>query len=185
MTGGVRVALLADTHGRVDERIVELVAQCDCAVHAGDIGAAAVLDALRPRGGVVLAVRGNNDVPDKWPAGEGDRLQGLPWEASLELPGGRLVAVHGDRAGPGRTRHAWLRRAYADARAVVYGHSHQLSCDQAQVPWVLNPGAAGGTRTFGGPSCLILHASDARWRVELRRFEPQARPRRSAGTDRR
>jgi hypothetical protein len=38
------------------------------------------------------------------------------------------------------------------------------------VPWVLNPGAAGRTRTYGGPSCLLLIAGETDWKVEVHRF---------------
>jgi uncharacterized protein len=170
----VRVALLADTHGVLDARIAGVVRECDHAVHAGDIGGAGVLAALRPAG-TVVAVRGNNDSPAKWPEDERGRLAKLPLEATLELPGGALVVVHGDRVLPARERHERLRRRYAHARAVVYGHTHRLLCDQRQWPWVLNPGAAGSARTFGGPSCLLLHAELATWRVEVVRFPPLRR----------
>jgi uncharacterized protein len=103
---------------------------------------------------------------------ERNRLQKLPLEATLELPGGPLVVVHGDRVLPARERHERLRRQHAQARAVVYGHTHRLLCDQREQPWVLNPGAAGRARTFGGPSCLVLHADLRTWRVEVMRFAP-------------
>ena len=170
----MRVAILADTHGVLDARVVEVVRECDCAVHAGDIGGASVLAALRPAG-TVVAVRGNNDTPAKWAEDERDRLEQLPLEATLELPGGTLVVVHGDRVLPARERHERLRRHYAQTRAVVYGHTHRLLCDQRERPWVLNPGAAGRARTFGGPSCLILHAELRTWRVEVVRFPPLKR----------
>jgi hypothetical protein len=35
---------------------------------------------------------------------------------------------------------------------------------------VLNPGAAGRTRTYGGPSCLLLIAGETDWKVEVHRF---------------
>ena len=165
----MRVAILADTHGVLDPRIAEIVRDCDCAVHAGDIGGASVLAALRPAG-TVLAVRGNNDSPAKWAEDERHSLETLPLKATLELPGGPLVVVHGDRVLPARERHERLRRHYSQARAVVYGHTHRLLCDQRERPWVLNPGAAGSARTFGGPSCLVLHAELRTWRVEVMRF---------------
>jgi len=165
------VAIVSDTHGVLDPRIAECVGRCDYAVHAGDIGAATVLEALRPRLAVV-AVTGNNDVASKWVEGQREVLAALPEEARLALPGGDLVAVHGHRAGAAVARHARLRRAYPDARAVVYGHSHRLSVDVDADPWVLNPGAAGRSRTYGGPSCLILRAAVRSWRVEVVRFDP-------------
>jgi hypothetical protein len=165
----VRVALLADTHGTLDGRIAAEVSRCDYAVHAGDVGNARVLADLRPRLDLV-AVRGNNDIPAKWPREDQTLLAALPATASLTLPGGTLVVVHGHRAGGVDQRHARLRKQFPEARAVVYGHSHRLVCDQDMQPWVLNPGAAGRARTFGGPSCLVLLAGSRVWRVEVRRF---------------
>lgn len=167
---GVRVLLIADTHGTVDGRIMQLAHGCDIVVHAGDIGRAAVLAAIAPRHGRVIAIRGNNDVAAKWPEEDAAALAALPAVATLDLPGGLLAVVHGDRAGGAARRHAWLRRRHPQARAVVYGHSHRLACDRTAVPWLLNPGAAGRSRTYGGPSCLLLHASLHAWRVELCRF---------------
>ncbi len=166
----MRVGIVSDTHGFLDPRIGELVTGCDLAVHAGDIGSAQILYELKPRGGKVIAVRGNNDTAQKWPEGDGAVLDALADDVSIELPGGRLVVVHGHRAGPLKRRHERLRNRYAGARAIVYGHSHRLVCDQNCRPWVLNPGAAGRGRTFGGPSCLVLHARAANWKVKVVRF---------------
>jgi predicted phosphodiesterase len=120
-------------------------------------------------------VRGNNDCPDKWPAGDRDRLAALPPTLEIELPGGLLAAVHGDRL-PARDRHLRLRRLFPRASAVVYGHSHRLVLDLDERPWVLNPGAGGRSRTFGGPSCLVLSAEPGGWTVRSLRFEPLPRP---------
>jgi len=166
----VRALLLADTHGVLDERIATLARECDIAVHAGDVGAAAVVDALQVGGAQVFAVRGNNDVPAKWSIDERTTLATLHDVVRVELPGGILVATHGDQFSPSK-RHARLRAAFPEAQAILYGHSHKLVIDDAEAPWVLNPGAAGRARTFGGPSCLLLHASASGWRIEARRFE--------------
>lgn len=168
----LRVALVSDTHGALDARIAEYVRHCDYAVHAGDVGNAAVLAALHPRLGKVFAVRGNNDVAAKWPPADGGVLAALPEQRVVELPGGVLAVTHGHRAGGPRERHARLRQQFPAARAVVYGHSHRLLCDLEGAIWVLNPGAAGGSRTFGGPSCLVLEVGQRRWQVEPVRFPP-------------
>jgi len=165
-----RVLLLADTHGVLDERIAALAGDCDVAVHAGDIGNAAVVKALGAGGARVIAVRGNNDVPSKWPRDDRRVLDGLEEIARIELPGGVLIATHGDHYAPS-TRHARLRAAFPDARAIVYGHSHRIVVDDATSPWILNPGAAGRARTYGGPSCLVLEASPHAWHIETLRFE--------------
>jgi hypothetical protein len=168
----LRVALLSDTHGFVDPRVLEEVRACDRIVHAGDVGAARVLDALTLGETPPVAVRGNNDTPARWPATDHPRLAALSVVAELALPGGMLVVVHGDWAGAPRERHPRLRRAYPTARVVVYGHSHRAVIDREFDPWVVNPGAAGRARTYGGPSYLCLTASPVEWLLELRRFPP-------------
>jgi uncharacterized protein len=163
-----RVLLVSDTHGALDDLILQAAATVDLIIHAGDLGSASVLEALEACAPVV-AVRGNNDSEEKvgldWRV-----LRRLPLRACVPLPGGTLAVEHGDRCRQGRTRHADLRRHWPHARAVVYGHSHRMAVDTEAEPWVLNPGAAGRTRTGGGPSCLILTAMEDRWMLEpLRR----------------
>ena len=170
----VRVAIVSDTHGELDPRIALRIHGCDHAVHAGDLGSRAVVRAMKPRCSKPLVVRGNNDVDRKWAPQERRYLNTLPTEACLDLPGGRLVVVHGDKAGRPKTRHQWLRNHYRDARLIVYGHSHHLCLDLDEQPWVVNPGAAGRSRTFGGPSFVILTAGVRKWRVESRRFPRMA-----------
>lgn len=166
----MRVLLLSDTHARLHEGILELAGTCELAVHGGDVGAAWILDALTgATGAPVAAVRGNNDTPAKW-HGPASRLAKLPTEADIGLPGGTLAVTHGD-AWPARNRHARLRRRYPSARGVLYGHSHRLCVDDGKAPIVINPGAAGRARTYGGPACLILEAGDTEWRFESRRFQ--------------
>ncbi|MGB5734289.1 MAG: metallophosphoesterase family protein, partial [Thiohalocapsa sp.] len=110
----IRVAILADTHGQLDPRIDDLVRGCDIAVHGGDIGNAGILARLQPRSGRVYAVRGNNDVPRKWPEHERGLLEQLPEQATVELPGGSLVIVHGHRTAAAG-RHKRLRHQHPQA----------------------------------------------------------------------
>ena len=166
----LKVALLSDTHGAIDPRVAEAIAGSDWVIHAGDIGNADILHQLAQLGDKVVAVRGNNDVPAKWPAQDHDILNALGNERRIALPGGELVVVHGHTLNPASKRHQRLRSRYADARAVVYGHSHRLVEDLAESPWILNPGAAGRARTHGGPSCLLLHIKSEQWSVEHHRF---------------
>lgn len=159
----VCAVLVSDTHGHLDPRIVRLIEDSDLAVHAGDVGSEDVLIALQ-RAPVSVVVGGNNDVPSQWTGPM------LPPEASIALPGGTLVVEHGHRRTPARDRHAILRRRHQTARAVLYGHSHQLTVDDDASPTIFNPGASGRVRTFGGPSCILLQVSAAVWTTEIRRF---------------
>lgn len=174
--GTLRIALLADTHGQVDSRVLDLVSDCDIAVHGGDIGSVAVLASLEPKLGRVYAVRGNNDVYRKWPAEERSLLERIPERATVELPGGVLVVEHSHRMAA-KGRHQRLRQRYPEARVIVYGHSHRFVADCDTRPWVLNPGAAGRSRTYGGPSCMVLEVAGDEWTLHEHRFPPLTRPR--------
>lgn len=175
MTGTVRVALLADTHGWLDPRIADIARGCDIVVHAGDIGAAGILETLADDQARVVAISGNNDTPRHWPAADRETLDGLPETATVDLPGGQLRIVHGHRL-PARTRHQRLRQQSPDATAIVLGHSHRRALECAHTPWILNPGAAGRSRAYGGPGCFVLNAAADQWSVETHVFDPLPRP---------
>ena len=168
----LRVALLADTHGFLDPRILSQLMGCDVAIHAGDVGNRGVLEAMQSAAKETYAVLGNNDVPAKWPAADLPWLEALPQEATISLPGGDIVVVHGHLAGAPRVRHDRLRQRYPEAKLVVYGHSHRRCIDKSAASWVVNPGAAGKARTYGGPSCIMLTVETDGWRLRTRRFEP-------------
>lgn len=159
----VSVAIISDTHGHLDPRIADLIRECDYAIHAGDICGENVLAAMQPKSAVVIAVTGNNDpycmseVP-------------LPETSELKLPGGTIRIEHGHVHGHQQPCHNSLRQTHPEARVIVYGHTHKMVQDKTGMPWVINPGAAGQTRTHGGPSCLILTANDADWNVQEFRF---------------
>lgn len=165
----VRVGIISDTHGKLDKRIIEVLDDCDIAVHAGDIMCGEILKTMKKTTDKVVAVRGNNDIPAIWQDEHHDALLKLDHEAVINLPGGDVVVLHGHQHGP-KPDHAILRRTYTRARMIIYGHSHKLVCDMDDSPWVVNPGAAGETRTHGGPSCLVLEAGDSGWDIKSLRF---------------
>ena len=156
----MRIALIADTHGALDARIAEAVKGVDVLVHAGDVGdgVVAAMASLSER---LVIVHGNND-----PEGSG-----WPERETLDLPGGELVVVHGHQW-PARTRHRKLREQFPQARAVVCGHSHRRVVDRETDPWVLNPGAAGRTRAYGGPGWIELTVGTRGWQVRASDLEP-------------
>ncbi len=168
----VRVAIIADTHGFLDARVAEQVSNCQIAVHAGDVGGTDILLALQPSESVT-AIRGNNDDADHWSETELDVLEKLPRETEVDLPGGKLKVVHGDDGGTLAQRHQRYRAKFSDYRGIVYGHSHRQLVDTSETPWLLNPGAAGRTRTYGGPGCLILTCRGDDWQIEPMRFPPR------------
>ncbi len=167
------VAIISDTHGLLDSRIADIIRQSDIAIHAGDIGDASILQAMQPKTGRVIAVAGNNDHPVLWPANQSETLETIPEIIEFDLPGGRVSIEHGDRHDSVSPDHQSLREAFPDSRLVVYGHTHKMIVDEQQLPWIANPGAAGNTRTHGGPSCLLLTVNDNDWEIESIRFKDQ------------
>jgi putative phosphoesterase len=103
---------------------------CDHIVHAGDIGSAAVLDALAALA-PVTAIRGNNDRAS-W-------TRGLPADATLEIDGTRIYIVHDLHTIDFDPR----RRGLA---AVIAGHSHRPTVAMRNGVLFLNPGSAGPRR---------------------------------------
>lgn len=166
----VTVALVSDTHGYIYPEVLSVVARCDMVVHAGDVCGRHILEALQQVNSHVVAVAGNNDVPERWPEADRDVVIQLPRIAELELPGGLLSVEHGHEHGWATPDLDGLRAAHPRSKMIVYGHTHHRMVDKSRDPWVVNPGAAGQVRNNGGPSCLVVHASSEHWEIEAFRF---------------
>jgi len=173
----VCVGILSDTHGYIHPGVLEQVNQCDAIVHAGDICGSHVLEQLKPLSGIVIAVRGNNDVRETWQEVGKYRLAELQEENHLDLPGGRLSVIHGHQYWGRDDPQAGILSHFPNSRAVVYGHSHFIQHDRINGRWLLNPGAAGKRLNRGAASCLILKTSRNDWHVKLHRFEDTERRR--------
>jgi len=168
----MKIVLISDTHGVVDKNIIKVIEDADLCLHAGDLGGALVVHQVAATGTPLIAVRGNNDITSKWPDDDQRLLRQLPFEQRIQLPGGDVYVEHGHKISPVQMRHQKLREKYPDAKAIIYGHSHRMVKDQHIKPWILNPGAAGRVRTFGGASCMILTiATNYRWNVKICRYE--------------
>jgi len=166
-----RIAIISDTHGHINPNIIHAIKGCDRIVHAGDICGAQVLSQLDDVCSHITAVTGNDDCESLWHESEASIINALPAIAEIELPGGTLAVEHGHRHGMHQPDHASLRASHSHARVIVYGHTHTLLIDDSETPWVINPGAAGETRTEDGASCLILTAvSQGEWNIDIIRF---------------
>lgn len=169
-----RIALISDTHGHINQNIIDVIKTCDRVIHAGDICGAHVLSQLEDVCTQITAVTGNNDAPGLWAEEETNIVSKIPAIAEIELPGGTLCIEHGHKHGMHQPKHDSLRASHPHARVIVYGHTHIMVIDDETTPWVVNPGAAGTTRTNGGPSCMILTAyADREWDIEMLRFDDE------------
>jgi putative phosphoesterase len=134
----VLLAVISDTHlprgARVlPEACVARLKAADLILHAGDLVTAEVLADLRALGPPVEAVHGNVDDPQV------RRL--LPSARLINAAGTRIAMVHD--GGPAAGRLERMRRRFADADAVVFGHSHipLHERDEASGFQIFNPGS--------------------------------------------
>lgn len=131
-----RIGLLSDTHGLLDERVLEHFLHVDEIWHAGDIGSTEVLELLRAHK-PVRAVRGNADGGDlRWMLRDVEQF---------DIEGLHVVLTH---IGVHSGRLTWEMGRIVDhtpTQLFVYGHSHILHVqyDKARKMLCLNPGAAG------------------------------------------
>ena len=130
MKGALRVSLLSDTHGLLRPEAMEFVRASDHIVHAGDIGDAGVLDALR-RVAPVTAVRGNNDF--------GPWAEKIAETELVKICGVSIYVLHD-------LKQLAVDPAAAGFHVVVSGHSHQPRIDERDGVLLVNPGSCGPRR---------------------------------------
>jgi putative phosphoesterase len=159
----LRAALLADTHmprgsRRLPEACVRIVAGCDLVIHAGDFTGEALHDEIAAIGPPLVAVHGNVDEPTL--------VKRLPQRVELELTGAVLGVIHD--AGPASGRLARMRRAFPDAAAVVFGHSHIPLHERDEAGFqIFNPGSPTERRRSPRHTMGVVEVARGQCRFEL------------------
>ena len=126
----MRVGLISDTHGLLRPQALAALAGCEHIIHAGDIGDAGILDALREVA-PLTAVRGNND--------------GGPWAAAIpeaqliQLGSARVYVLHD-------VALLDIDPVASGVHAIVAGHSHKPRAERRDGVLYVNPGSAGPRR---------------------------------------
>jgi putative phosphoesterase len=134
----LRIGLISDTHGLLRSEALTALDGVDRIIHAGDIGAGAILDRLGQIA-PVIAVRGNNDR-DAWAAA-------IPEMQTVEAGGIRVHVLHDVKKLDSAAAHG--------AAVVVSGHSHKPSVSVRDGVLFVNPGSA-GPRRFRLPVSVAL-----------------------------
>ena len=133
----MRAALLADTHmprgrRRLPEECVRIVAGADLVIHAGDFMREEAYEEIAAIGPPLVGVYGNVDAAPL--------RKRLPERVELELGDAVIGVIHD--AGPAKGRLARMRRAFPEADAVVFGHSHIPLQERADDGFqIFNPGS--------------------------------------------
>lgn len=132
----MRIGLMSDTHGFLDEAIFVHFAECDEIWHAGDFGPVDVLDRLK-KFKPVRGVYGNID---------GDQVRAeLPEELEWDCDGLRVYMKHIGGYPGGYERGVKQQLAQRRPKLFIAGHSHILRImrDQPLDMLHMNPGACG------------------------------------------
>jgi uncharacterized protein len=144
------VGVISDTHGLLRPQAVEALRGSDVIIHAGDVGGAAILEALRLLA-PTFAVRGNVDRGD---------CAALPATQLVEIGDASFFVLH-DIA------ELDLDPPTAGFAAVVFGHSHRPSIEERDGVVYLNPGSAGPRRFSLPVSVARITVNGARLRPEI------------------
>ena len=124
------VGVISDTHGLLRSEVLKVFSGVELILHAGDIGAAEVLEQLRSIAPVV-AVRGNNDKDD-W-------ARDIPETEVTQVEAVQVYMLHD-------LKEIDLSPAAAGFHVVVSGHSHKPSVENRGEVLFINPGSAGPRR---------------------------------------
>lgn len=150
----MRIGIISDTHGLLRPQAVDLLQGVAHIVHAGDIGAREVIEALE-KIAPVTAVRGNID--------SGEWADGYPGTAVLELAGRSIHVLHD-------VKDLDLDPSAQGFDVVVSGHSHQPALRTAGGVLYLNPGSAGPRRFKLPVSLATLELGRGAIRPQLHRI---------------
>ena len=127
---GLLVGLVSDTHRLLRDEACEALAGVDVILHAGDIGAPEVIEALA-KIAPTYAIRGNIDVAP-W-------AQTLPESASIKLGAIDVFMLH-------NVKELDFEPAQAGYAVVMSGHSHKPGIEKRDGILFINPGSIGPRR---------------------------------------
>jgi uncharacterized protein len=146
-----KVGVISDTHGLLRPEAIDALRGSELIVHAGDVGNADVLEALRAIA-PTIAVRGNVDTAE-WAAT-------LPATEVVEVGRVHLYVLHDIST-------LDLDPNAAGFAVVIFGHSHRPSAELRSNVLYLNPGSA-GPRRFSLPIAVArLQVAGARVSHEI------------------
>lgn len=149
-----RIGVISDTHGFLDDQVLELFAAVDHVLHAGDVGPRSLLrqlEALAP----VTAVLGNTDGPI-----------GLPLTEVVQLAGLNFLLHH--IVNPLELGEDLRERlAREKPHAVVFGHTHRPFCRTVADVLFFNPGYSGRPKLGQERSVAIFECDGGQIRPQI------------------
>jgi uncharacterized protein len=140
-----KIFVLADTHNRLPQKIIDLAQGADEIWHLGDVCAERIWDELRAIGPRVTVVRGNCD-------------SNLEWPLVVDLVRGGLRF---------RLQHIPPERPPDDVDVVLHGHTHVPRNERRGGVLFLNPGCVTRPNQGAPASVAWLEIAEAKvnWRL--------------------
>jgi putative phosphoesterase len=140
-----RIFVLADTHNKLSQKIIDLARDADEIWHLGDVCAERILDELRAIAPPVTVVRGNCDSNFDWPL-------------VVDLVRGGLRF---------RLQHIPPERVPQNVDVVLHGHTHVPRNERRGGVLFLNPGCVTRPNRGSPPSVAWLEIADGKvdWRL--------------------
>lgn len=130
------IGLISDSHGYIDEKVIQHLGEVDEIWHAGDIGDIKILESL-PQEKTVRVVYGNID--------DQEARARFPEEEIFELEGVKVYMVHIGGKPPRYAKGIKKRISEIGPRLFICGHSHicKVEFDKTTNSLYMNPGAIG------------------------------------------
>lgn len=148
----MKIGIISDTHNLLRPEIADILHDCDCILHGGDISCQSILDQLKQIA-PVRAVRGNNDK---------DWAEYLPEHLDFELAGLRFYITHKKKD---------LPEDLLPYDIVIIGHSHQyankwIDHSDGHRTLIVNPGSCGPRRFYQAITMAVLTVNEDGWIVK-------------------
>ena len=120
------IGVISDTHGTLNDEVLEISKDAAHIIHAGDIGSPEIVSTLA-RVAPVTAVRGNTDN-SAW-------SESLPYKEMIAFDGHSFYVLHD-------LQQLDLEPPSAGISAVISGHTHQPELRHDNGILYINPGSA-------------------------------------------
>jgi putative phosphoesterase len=141
----IKIFVLADTHNKLPQRILDLARDADEIWHLGDVCAETIVDELRAIGPTVTVVQGNCDSNSEWP----------------------LVVDHVRGGFKFRLQHIPPESPPKDVDVVLHGHTHVPRNERRSGVLFLNPGCVTRPNRGAAPSVAWLEIEDGKMSWQL------------------
>ena len=167
----MRIGLISDTHGFLDDRVFTYFEVCDEIWHAGDVGDSSVLAELRKRK-PTIAVYGNIDDPADLDA---------PEVQLLDRGESRFLMIHIAGKPPRYNTKVRELLQLHRPKVLICGHSHILKVEMDKKNDILymNPGAAGRHGFHKVRTLLRFEVTDTIKNLEVIELGPRSAKMRS------